>query len=375
MHCLTFLIKPASSLCGLRCRYCFYADEAANRQLGNMGLMSEQTVDLLLTQAFSTISPGGSIQFTFQGGEPTLVGLAWFQSFTSKARLACPDGVQLRFSIQTNGMELDASFAEFFHREHYLVGLSIDGFRENHNLWRVDTQGDGTWSRAVKALRLLQNHNVDVNVLCVVTGHCARNPEKAYKTLKNLGARYLQFIACLDPIAQERGGQIWSVTAEEYGSFLCRLFDLWYQDWAAGDYCSIRLFEDYVHLLLGDQGGTCSTCGNCGQYLLVEADGSVYPCDFFALDNWKLGSLREDSLESLLTGQRAQDFLAWGSEKPEECASCPWKILCNGGCKNDWLPGDKPHNVHCQAFRRFFAYSQERLITVARAEQAARRRG
>ncbi len=373
MRTLNFLIKPASSLCGLRCRYCFYADEAANRSQENMGLMTAETVDLLLSKTFQTIEAGGLVSFAFQGGEPTMVGIAWFREFVRKARRDCPKGVGLAFSIQTNGMTLDEEWAVFFREERFLVGLSMDGVKDNHNRWRLDAQGKGTWNRVVKALALLQKHRVEVNVLCVVTGACAKSPEKTYRELKKLGARYFQFIPCLDPLETERGSQPWSLPPKAYGDFLCRLFDLWYQDWEKGDYHSVRLFEDYVHQLLGGGGGTCSTCGQCGAYLVVEGDGSVYPCDFFALDQWRLGSLRENSLEELLTGEREKEFLAWGREKPAECLLCRWRILCNGGCKNDWLPGKPAHNAYCGAFRQFFSHAEKRLAVVARAEQMARR--
>lgn len=164
----------------------------------------------------------------------------------------------------------------------------------------------------------------------------------------------------------------YSLTPEDYGRFLCRLFDLWYQDWEDGKYHSVRLFDDYVHLLLGDAPSTCATCGRCGGYFVVEGDGSVYPCDFFVLDRWRLGRLGESSLEELAQGETAQAFFQWRQEKPAECVRCRWRVLCNGGCKNDWTNEPEPHNYFCSAFQRFFAYSEERLLTIARAEQRTR---
>lgn len=373
MKFLNFLIKPASSLCNLHCRYCFYEDEGNNRTQKSMGIMEQTVVDQLLEEAFGNVHPNGAISFAFQGGEPTVAGLDYFQQFVEKVKMRCPSGVTTSFSIQTNGTLLDEAWADFFKREHFLVGISLDGFKDNHNCHRVDAEGNGTWNRVVKSVRLLQKHQVEINALCVVTGPCARSPEKAYQELKRLGFDYIQFIACLDPIKMERGKMPFSLTPEGYGKFLCRVFDLWYQDWRTGNYHSVRLFDDYVHILLGDGGGTCATCGRCGAYFVVEADGAVYPCDFYVLDEWKLGCLGENSLTKLAASECAKAFLRWGSDKPEECGSCRWKNICNGGCKNDWVyKGGVPHNYFCQSFQLLLDHAETRLTEIVQAEFALR---
>ena len=375
MKSINFLIKPASSLCNLRCRYCFYADEAENRSQASMGLMSGGMAELLLQEAFRAVDDDGTVSFAFQGGEPTVIGLDFFRRFTAMARERKPPRVRLSFSIQTNGTLLDEDWARFLAREGYLAGISMDGFPEVHNQNRVDAQGKATWNRIVRNLELLKKHGVMVNALCVVTAACARSPQKVYENLKKLGFDYMQFIACLDPIGEERGGRPWSLHPAAYGQFLCRLFDLWYRDWERGQYRSIRLFDDYIHLMLGDRESTCATCGRCGAYFVVEADGSVYPCDFFALDGWKIGTLGEQSLEDIARSETVRHFLEEGKEKPAECSACPWRALCNGGCKNDWILNEQgPHNYYCEAFRSLFAYSEERMALIARAERQARRR-
>ncbi|MCM1237381.1 MAG: radical SAM protein, partial [Ruminococcus flavefaciens] len=275
MRHINFLIKPASSLCNLRCKYCFYEDEAVNRHSKSLGIMTPETAQRLIERAYSEIEPGGTVNFAFQGGEPTVAGLEFFRTFTANARARCPKGAAISFAIQTNGTLLDEEWAEFFHDEHYLVGLSMDGFRQLHDKYRVDNKGNGTWSGVTRALNLLKKHNVDVNALCVVTGRCARSPGQTYRELKKLGFRYIQFIACLDPIGDERGSMPYSLTPEAYGQFLCNVFDLWYADWARGQYHSVRLFDDFVHILLGNGASTCATCGTCGEYFVVEGDGSV----------------------------------------------------------------------------------------------------
>lgn len=366
MKQISFLIKPASSVCNLRCQYCFYADEAAHRAQANMGLMAPETVELLLAQAYGAVDRPGFISFTFQGGEPTVAGLVFFQNFVQRARALCPPGVRLAFSIQTNGVLLDQGWADFFRQEDFLVGISLDGFKELHNAHRVDGQG-GTWNQVRKNAQLLLRSGVKTNALCVVTAQCARSPQKAYQSLKKLGFDYMQFIACIDPMDGGRGRMPFSLTPEAYGGFLCALFDLWYQDWERGEYRSVRLFEDYIHILLGDGGSACATCGQCGSYFVVEGDGSIYPCDFFSLDEWKMGTLGGQPLQEMAQGGTAMRFLAWGREKPAQCARCPWRRLCNGGCKNDWVQDGKgARNYYCESFQMLFAHGADRMVRMAR---------
>ena len=374
MKHLNYLIKPASSLCNLRCRYCFYCDIAENRSVSNLGLMQPETVLALVQKTFLELESGGSVHFAFQGGEPTLAGLEFYQDFLAQVATHNTRHITVTYSIQTNGMLLDEKWAVFLKKHDFLVGLSLDGTRDLHDLYRMDAAREGTWNRVCNSFRLLQQQGVRTNILCVVTAQCAKHPEKVYNQLKKLGGRYFQFIPCLDPLSDSNKRPVFSLTAENYGKFLCRIFDLWYRDWSQQDYCSVRLFEDYVNILLGTpQGITCSACGLCGGYLVVEGDGSVYPCDFFALDRWKVGNIRENALPELFSSDRYREFLELGRHRPAECSSCPWGQLCRGGCKYDWV-GTEPHNHHCQALKTFFTHAQQRLLTVARAEQRARKR-
>lgn len=376
MRFISFLIKPASSLCNLRCRYCFYEDISENRSCKSMGIMTEETAERLLTEGFGLLDRGGTVNFAFQGGEPTVAGLDFFRRFCTRAHALAPKDAQISFSIQTNGTLLDEDWAELFARENFLVGISLDGDKDLHNLNRVDAEGKDTWNRIVKGLRMLQKHQVQVNALCVVTGQCARRGERTYHKLKKLGFSYIQYIACLDPMGVERGSMPFSLTPQAYGKFLCRIFDLWYADWEQGTYTSVRLFDDYVHILLGDSGGTCATCGQCGGYLVAEGDGTLYPCDFYVLDDWRLGKLGEESLAEMASGEKMRAFLAWGREKPAECQACPYRRLCNGGCKNDWYTDEDgaPHNYYCESFRMLFDHGADRIAHIARSEYALRRR-
>ena len=373
MKQLQFLIKPASSLCNMRCRYCFYADEAASRETPSAGVMAPALRDALLDAAFEAADPGADIAFSFQGGEPTLAGLDFFRAFAAGAKARNAKGCRLSWAIQTNGLALDGQWAAFLKENDFLVGLSLDGDKAVHDGLRPDAAGKGTWNRAVKNLGLLQRAGVQVNALCVVSRQCARSPVKVYNSLKKLGLGFLQFIPCLDPLDRPRGQEFYSLTPAAYGEFLCALFDEWYRDWAAGRYVSVRHFDDCVHMAMGQRPTACAARGECGGYFVVEGDGSLYPCDFFCLDEWKLGTVGREPLEALARGETMARFFAQSARRPEKCAGCRWQALCNGGCPRDreYLPAGA-RNYYCAAFEKFFDHAASRLAQIARAELACR---
>lgn len=371
----SFLIKPASSLCNMRCGYCFYTDEAANREFASLGIMSRETSRSLVKAAFEAVSPGGIVSFAFQGGEPTLAGLDYFRDFIKFEQEFKKPGVTVHHAIQTNGLLIDKEWVAFLKENNFLTGISIDGDKAVHDLHRVDASQKGTWNHVTKSFARLKSHGVDVNILCVVTGISAGKPQKIYNAFKKLGAEYLQFISCLDPLEEERGGQRYSLKPKAYGTFLCGLFDSWYLDWKSGRYVSIRLFEDYVHLLMGMPPSTCSTSGNCGSYFVVEGDGSLYPCDFYVLDEWKMGKIGEMPLEGVASGEVALRFLRESMRKPEACTECRFVRLCGGGCRRDrFSTEDSVKNYFCEAFKTFFSYAEVRLTEIAREEEAAMNR-
>lgn len=206
MSRLNLLIKPASSLCNMRCRYCFYEDEAANRTQASMGIMTLQTAELLIRQAFDAAGEQGDISIAFQGGgKPTLAGLAFFESFVEFVRRYNRKQLPVTYAIQTNGYAVDEKWAAFLAKNRFLVGISVDGDKALHDEFRIDTAGKGTWMRTQKSLRLLQTAGVACNLLCVVTKRCAKSAIRTYHALQKTGVGYLQFIPCLDPLGEERG--------------------------------------------------------------------------------------------------------------------------------------------------------------------------
>lgn len=364
MKATTFLVKPASSLCNMRCKYCFYEDVSDNRTVKSMGIMSEDTAAQIVKKAFEATDDGGHILFMFQGGEPTLAGLNFFRTFIRLQQQYGRAGIAVDYAIQTNGMALDAEWTAFLGEHHFLVGLSIDGTKELHDLFRVDAAGKGSWQKVADVLHLLDEYQVETNLLCVVTRQMAKKAQKVWRSLTSLGNHALQFISCLDPLECKRGTSPYSLTPELYGRFLCNLFDCWYQDWKAGKYVSVRLFDDYVRILAGMSPSCCANAGSCGHYLVVEGDGSLYPCDFFVLDEWYMGNINSVTVEEALSSPASRNFVLAGTHRPEECYRCPYGGLCRGGCKRDWTP--EHQNYYCSSFKAFFAYALPRLQEVAR---------
>lgn len=365
MEQLTLLLKPASGLCNLRCQYCFYEDVSCHRTQKNMGMMSRDTVECILSQAFQAVSPGGSITFFFQGGEPTLAGLDFFRDFMKAEKAHARPGISVSHGIQTNGYVLDREWVAFFREHDFLVGLSLDGTQALHDAYRLDAAGSGTWQHTVDALKLLEGSGVQTNLLCVVTGRMAKKANQVYRTLTGLGEHPLQLIPCLDPLTHPRGSQSYSLSPGDYGTFLCQLFDCWYRDWRRGRYVSIRCFEDYLRLLLRLPPSACAASGSCGHYLVVEGDGGLYPCDFYVLDRWYLGNIHQMSIDEALHSPNSGAFLRQGRQRPADCATCRYAPLCRGGCKRDWTEAGK--NYYCPSYRRFFAYAIERLEEMAGA--------
>lgn len=364
MNHLTLLIKPASSRCNLRCRYCFYEDVSNHRQQKDMGCMGEETVRCILEKAFQAVSPGGSITFLFQGGEPTIVGLDFYKTFLTLEKEYQRNHIACHHAIQTNGMVLNEDWAVFLRKNDFLVGLSLDGTEFLHNKYRVDGKGVGTWSRAAEALHLLERHQVETNLLCVVTGQTVKKPAQTYRSLSGFKGHSLQFIPCIDPMEETGNAQDYSLSPEGYGKFLCQVFDCWYRDWKMGKYVSVRNFDDFLCHLLRLPPSSCAASGSCGHYLVVEGDGSLYPCDYYVLDAWRMGNIHSTTIPEALDGPISQKFLEEGRKRPSSCTSCRYAPLCRGGCKRDWrLDGE---NQYCKAYQAFFPYAIERLEEMAR---------
>lgn len=365
---LSIMLKPASSGCNLRCAYCFYADEARLRSVPNYGLMPPSVSHAVIEKAAAAAE--GSVSFAFQGGEPTLAGLDFFRDFVDHVKKTFPPGLAVRYAIQTNGTLLDEEWCRFLRENRFLAGISLDGSRECHDRFRRDAAGKGTYDRVRRAARLLERNGVEYNVLTVVTGYLARHIQGVFASLCREGFRYQQYIPCLDPLGEERGGERYSLSPAQYGDFLKTLFDLWYRELEQGRYWSVRYFDNLLQMLRGRPPEQCSLCGVCSPQYLVEADGSVYPCDFYGLDRYRLGNVVTDSWEDLDRTREQTGFIAQSMPVPEKCDQCRWYPLCRNGCRRDRLTaadGGPGLNYYCPAYAGFFDYALPRLQKAARA--------
>lgn len=363
MPLLSLLIKPSSGACNVRCKYCFYHDEQMNRETFSYGFMSEETLEILIKKALEYANVHCS--FGFQGGEPTLRGLDFFRKAVELQRKYNVHHSRIENSIQTNGLLIDDEWAEFFHKEHFLVGLSLDGVKDVHDENRLTPDGKGTFNRVLQTAQKLTAHQVDFNVLTVVTDRTADAITKIYNFYRRSGLLYQQYIPCLDPLEQERGSSPYSLTPRKYAKFLRALFDLWYRDITAGKFIYIRYFENLLGMLLGRRPEHCGLSGQCAVQNVVEADGSVYPCDFYCLDEWRLGNIRSDGFAEMAASETARRFLSQGVSGRDSCRECPYAPICRGGCRRDREPLGLGRNYFCQAYQEFFAYALPRLQELA----------
>lgn len=347
----------------MNCRYCFYADETSKREVGCYGTMEESTVENIVSK-FMDYSDG-YVNFVFQGGEPTLAGLDFFRNFVKLV-----DGHRFKrehvgFSIQTNGTLLDGEWASFFKENNFLVGLSFDGPKDCHDLNRVDSNGNGTFDKVLAAAKILEKNKVDFNVVCVVNKYTARHIDDIYGFFKENNLLYQQYIPCLDPVFEEREKNPYSLSNDDFKYFLCRLFDLWYEDKCKGNFIYVHYFESLAAVILGMNPPSCGMSGVCSLQNVIEADGSIYPCDFYMLDSYRIGNINTDELG--LIDEKRKGFLKESCNGLEKCTSCKWGFVCKGGCRRDrQYENTVGENYFCKAYYSFFEYSYERLRSLIR---------
>lgn len=368
MPVLNLLIKPASGSCNMRCRYCFYADEQDKREVRSYGKMSVDTMHILVDKAMEYGDRECTI--AFQGGEPTLVGLDFYKDLVAYVEAhKNPKRLKIHYAIQTNGYAVDEEWARFFAENHFLVGVSLDGTKEIHDRYRVDAEGKGTYQRILATIQLFEKYKVEYNILTVVTAASVRSGQKIYNFFKKNKIGYQQYIECLDPIGEVPGSHEYSLTPEKYEQFLKSIFDAWYLDMKAGTYVYNRYFENLMMIIDGRQPESCSMNGICGRQWVVEADGSTYPCDFYALDQWLLGNINQDSFQDMDQKRDELGFIQWSKQVPEECKNCKWYGLCRNGCRRNREPvtvDSIQKNYFCQAYKGFFEYAYPRLAEIYR---------
>ncbi len=345
---VSLMIKPASSLCNLSCEYCFYKDVAEHREYLGFGKTDKETAKILIERALD-FANGESVAFAFQGGEPTLAGIDFFRYFVSTVKELNTRKSKIFYSVQTNGTTINSEWAEFFFQNQFLVGLSLDGAYED-NKFRKKPGGENSYYKITSAAKILKSHRVDFNILTVLTGYCAENGEKIYKYFRSQGFSYIQFIPCLRPFGSNEESELY-MTPEQYGDFLIKVFNLYVKDYVRHNYISIRQFDNWVRLFLKQQPEQCGMRGYCTHQFVAEANGNIYPCDFYCTDEYFLGNIRDKSFKEMAESEIAVNFIKESLVIPDRCKKCRIYPFCRaGGCKRTQQSED-----YCIAYKRFFS--------------------
>ena len=295
MKHVQLMIKPASSNCNLRCSYCFYEDECKNREIHSYGFMKEEVLEAVVKKALEAAEV--SCTCGFKGGEPPPAGLDFFRKFISYTKQYKKPETKVSFCLQTNGTLLDEEWVAFLKEHHFLVGISLDGTKDIHDKNRRDGSGKETFQRILKNAKMLMKNGVDVNILCVLTKQSAKKITSIYTYLKKEGFYYQQYIPCLDPLGEERGQHPWSLTPDVYERALKDLFDLWFEDIRKGTMVSVREFDNWVSVLKGYAPESCAQTGRCSMQNIVEANGDVFPCDFYVLDEHRIAIIEDKDFQ------------------------------------------------------------------------------
>lgn len=330
MKQLSVMIKPASALCNLRCKYCFYADIADLREVRSFGIMKPETTEVILANIQKSLRAGDSITIAFQGGEPTIAGLDYFRHFTSIVDTWT--GIDVHYALQTNATLLNDEWCDFLKKYDFLLGVSWDVLPDCHDAARVDAAGEGTSKRVLDAIYLLNEHIVEYNVLCTLTNFVARHPNQVWKQIVKHDIRYVQFTPCLDDL-ESTGESAYALTPKRFASFYNQIFDLWYADFRAGKYRSVKLFDDIVNLLAFGIPSACGINGHCSPQIVVESNGNVYSCDFYCVDEYLLGNLSEQPLKEIYESPKNRAFASRPHQHPKLCATCEFSRFCGGYCK------------------------------------------
>ena len=373
MPSASILIKPSSANCNMDCKYCFYKCLSSNREAYSLGFMSEETLESLIQNAIEYADD--YLTFAYQGGEPLLAGIDFFKKavglqkkYLAIEREKHPGKQSLRIenTVQTNGLLINEEWASFFREHHFLVGISLDGPRKMHDGARLDPSGNGTFERIMKSIDTLKRYHVDFNILTVVTEKTAQNASALYKFYKRNHFTYIQLIPCMDEAKRQgtEDGSPYAVRSESYGRFLCEFFDLWYEDFRKGEIVDVRMFSNLAQMAVGYPPEECGMCGQCHCYFVVEGDGGVYPCDFYCMDEYRLGTVK-DSFSELINSRTAEEFVAASVPAAHACTDCKFYSLCRGGCRR-WreplIDGKPGLNYLCEGYKLFFEHTWERII-------------
>ncbi len=394
------LTKPIGPICNLDCTYCFYLEKEKLYPHEHKWAMNAELLEEYIRQ-YIAAQDAGEVHFAWQGGEPTLLGVEFFQRAADLQRKHA-HGKQVHNALQTNGTLLDDQWCEFFAREKFLVGLSIDGPEQLHDVYRVDKNGAGTFASVMNGLKFLKKHAVDFNTLTVVNRENGDWPLDVYRFLKEIGSRFMQFIPLVERAAagvvnvKVRGIELasppvagisgdapgmdspvtpWSVESKQYGRFLCAIFDAWVRRDVGRTF--VQIFDVALSSWMGLGSPLCVFAEKCGVAVAMEHNGDLYSCDHYVYPQYKLGNVMNTTLADMLASPRQIKF---GNDKsetlPAYCRNCEVRFACNGECpKHRFVQtpdGEPGLNYLCAGYKQFFNHIDPYMKTMAELLRAGR---
>ena len=368
---LYVMLKPAGAHCNLACKYCYYLEKNNLYQNSHRHLMSDEMLEQF-TREYIEAQTMPQVLFTWHGGEPLMRSIDFYRKALALQNKYA-HGKQIDNVIQTNGTLLTDEWCEFFAQNHWLVGISIDGPQEYHDHYRVTPAGKPSWEKVMQGIQLLKKHRVEWNAMAVVNAYNAEHPLEFYHFFRDNGCQYLQFTPIVERLTEHEDGRTLasladdreipladaSVTPQQWGNFLCTIFD----DWVRHDVGKtfVEIFDCTLANWMGVLPGICAYSKECGHAGVMEHNGDVYSCDHFVFPEYKLGNIRDQSLIDMLYGEKQQAFSRLKhTSLPRQCKECDMEFACHGECPKNRFEKDKYGepglNYLCQGYYQYYTH-------------------
>ena len=368
---LYVMLKPAGAHCNLACKYCYYLEKNKLYPTAQRHLMSDEMLEQF-TREYIEVQTMNQVLFTWHGGEPLLRSIDFYRKALSLQQKyaggRCIDNI-----IQTNGTLLTDEWCEFFAQKHWLVGISIDGPQPDHDHYRLTAAGKPSWKKVMQGIKLLKKHGVEWNAMAVVNAYNANHPMEFYRFFKENGCQFLQFTPIVERLTRHEDGRTLasladkdeislseaSVAPEQWGYFLCAIFDEWVRKDVGKIF--VEIFDCTLANWMGISPGICAYSKECGHAGVMEHNGDVYSCDHFVFPEYKLGNIRDHSLIDMLYGEQQQEFSRLKhSSLPRQCKECDMEFACHGECpKNRFMKdkyGDSGLNYLCPGYYHYYQH-------------------
>lgn len=368
---LYVMLKPAGAHCNLACKYCYYLEKNKLYPTAQRHLMSDEMLEQF-TREYIDVQTMNQVLFTWHGGEPLLRSIDFYRKALSLQQKYA-GGRRIDNVIQTNGTLLTDECCEFFAQNHWLVGISIDGPQPDHDHYRLTAAGKPSWQKVMQGIKLLKKHGVEWNAMAVVNAYNVNHPLEFYRFFKENGCQFLQFTPIVERQTRHEDGRTLasladkneiplseaSVTPEQWGYFLCAIFDEWVRKDVGKIF--VEIFDCTLANWMGVSPGICAYSKECGHAGVMEHNGDVYSCDHFVFPEYKLGNIRDHSLIDMLYGEQQQEFSRLKhSSLPRQCKECDMEFACHGECpKNRFMKdkyGDSGLNYLCPGYYHYYQH-------------------